>query len=129
MAKEGKIVSEFKYSINPDYDYVIEDGANSSICLRKISWGEREEKLDLRKYIYSNGEEQMRKGISMSDEAGDELACVLAETGYGDTKRILKGLSKRDDYEKALASLDEPDEVKSDDTEEEGYYNPNDLIA
>ena len=53
MAKSN---DNFKYEVNKDYDFILEESANTSICLRKISWNDRPEKLDIRKYTYSDGQ-------------------------------------------------------------------------
>lgn len=130
MAKKtsGKIVQEFKYEIDPNFDFVLEDGQNTSICLRKISWGDREPKIDIRKYMYQNGEELMRKGISLSDEATDEMVGILAEHGYGNTSRILKAIAARDDYDVAVNSLEQQDS-ELEDYDEDEYYDPSELIS
>lgn len=124
MAKEN---NDFSYTINPDFDYVLEEGQNTSINLRKISWNGRPEKVDIRKYTYENGQEKMMKGISLSDSATDELVGALVENGYGDTKRILVGMSDRRDFQEALDRMDEPDEFEDD--EEEEYYDPSELLG
>ena len=46
---------EFTYTVNPEFDYIIEETNNTTIAVRKISWNGRPEKLDIRKYMYSNG--------------------------------------------------------------------------
>ena len=102
----------FEYIINEDFDFVLEEGANSSVCLRKISWNGRPEKIDIRKYTYKDGEERMLKGISLSDEGTNELVNTLVENGYGDYNRILKALNNR------------THEV----TEDEEYYDPADIL-
>lgn len=128
--KSGKIISEFKYEINPDFDFVLEDGQNTSICMRKISWNDKEEKVDIRKYMYQNGEEQMRKGVSLSDPAVHEMVNILTEHDYGDTRRMLKALRQREEYEKIMSSIDEPEEEELEDyTEDEEYYDPSELVS
>ena len=89
---------DFSYEIIPDFDFVIEEGQNNSTNLRKISWNGREPKLDIRKWAYNDGEERMLRGCTLTEEGGNELACILVENGYGDTNRLLKALSKRSDY-------------------------------
>ena len=125
MYKEKK---DFVYEIEEGFDYIIEEGQNTSINLRKISWNGRDPKLDLRKWSYSDGEERMLKGISFSNEGANELTAVLVERGYGDTKRIIKALSTRSDFN-GIADISENNVVLEDDDSEEEYYDPNMLLA
>lgn len=114
------------YEVDEEFgDFVIQEGGNTSVNLRKISWGGRAAKLDLRKYNYKDGEEQMNKGVVLSDEGGDELAGVLIEQGYGNTKRIIKALRSREDFDESL--LDKDIEIEDDSTEE--YYDPKQLLG
>lgn len=121
MAKNG----EFSYEVQEGFDFIIEESGNNSINLRKISWNSRPYKLDLRKYSYKDGKESMLKGISISDEGANELTGVLIENGYGDTKRIIKALRTRDNFNEEML---EPDYVFEDDESEE-FYDPKQLLA
>ena len=121
MAKNG----EFSYEVQEGFDFIIEESGNNSINLRKISWNGRPYKLDLRKYSYKDGKESMLKGISISDEGANELTGVLIENGYGDTKRIIKALRTRENFNEEML---EPDYVFEDDNDEE-FYDPKQLLA
>lgn len=121
MAKNG----EFSYEVQEGFDFIIEESGNNSINLRKISWNGRPYKLDLRKYSYKDGKESMLKGISISDEGANELTGVLVESGYGDTKRIIKALRARENFTEEML---EPDYVFEDDENEE-FYDPKQLLA
>ncbi len=125
MAKSN---DDFSFTVNPNFDFILEEGQNSSICLRKISWNGRAEKVDIRKYTYEDGKEKMLKGISLSDDATDEMVNVLVENGYGDTKRILRGMSDRREFQECLDTMNDPDEDYDDDSEE-GYYDPSELLG
>ena len=117
--------SEFSYEVQKEFDFIIEESGNNSINLRKISWNGRPYKLDLRKYSYKDGKESMLKGISISDEGANELTGVLVESGYGDTKRIIKALRARENFNEDML---EPDYVFEDDENEE-FYDPKQLLA
>lgn len=123
MAKDSK---DFSFEIEPNFDFILEEGANTSTNLRKISWNGREPKLDIRKWSYNDGEERMLKGCTLSDEGGNELACALVENGYGDTNRLMKALSARKDFN-GLMDVTEADSSEEDDEEE--YYDPNTLLG
>ena len=126
MSKESK---DFSFEIMPDFDFILEEGPNTSVNLRKISWNDKPHKLDLRKWTYNENGERAMKGVTLSDEGGDELSAVLVENGYGDTKRIIRAIKKRDDYEEASKLADAPDNDKYEDDGSEEYYNPSELLG
>ena len=120
---------EVTMDILEGFDYIIEEGQNTTINLRKISWNDKPHKLDLRKWTYNENGERAMKGVTLSDEGGDELSAVLVENGYGDTKRIIRAIKKRDDYEEASKLADAPDNDKYEDDGSEEYYNPSELLG
>lgn len=124
MQKENK---EITMEIKDGFDFIIEESGNSSLNLRKIGWNGREPKLDLRKWSYQDGQERAMKGVTMTNEGANELTGVLVEQGYGDTKRIIKAISKRDAYEDIMNHLNDLEECVSDETEE--YYDPSELLG
>jgi len=123
MAKEKD--NDFKYEIVDGFDFIIQESGNSSVNLRKISWNDRPFKIDLRKYSYKDGQEQMMKGVSISEEGANELTGVLVENGYGDTKRIAAALRNRDNFKEEMLNEDYIDE---DDGSEE-FYDPKQLLG
>ena len=123
MSRDNK---DFSFEIVPNFDFVLEEGSNTSVNLRKISWNGREPKLDIRKWSYNDGEERMLKGCTLSDEGGNELACVLVEHGYGDTNRLFKALSQREDFH---GEVDTTEYKSQEDDEEEEYYDPSMLLS
>ena len=125
MSRKEK--DDFNYEIDKNFDHIIDEGANTSIILRRISWNGNPFKVDLRKYRYEDGKEIMGKGVSLTDEAADTLTETLAENGYGNTKKILKGIKDREDYIESLNTIDEPDNFS--DNGEEEYYDPQELLG
>ena len=126
---EKRVKSEFKYEIDAAFgDSILDERANSCTILRKISWNGKPSVLDIRKYTYKDKDEVMLKGIGLSEDAGDELACVLVEKDYGGTRRILRALKKRDDFDESLLS---PDADLSDDTDgnDTEYFDPKQLLG
>lgn len=114
---------EITMEIEDNFDFIIEEGQNTSINLRKISWNGRPSKIDIRKWNYVDGNEVAMKGIGLSEDGVNELASVLVEQGYGDTKRIIKALKSRGFNEKELKN----NEVYEDNEMEE-YYDPSILL-
>lgn len=125
--KEPK--KEFVYDIDDSFDYIIDEGGNTSINVRKISWNGKPYKLDIRRYTYKDGEEKMMKGISLSDEASNELTKVLIDNGYGDTKYIINSLKNRDDFKESLLEDNSSDSNNNIDDEDEEYYDPKELLG
>ena len=80
---------EFSYETDPNFDFVLEERANTYVALRKIKWGNSEDfKVDIRKYRATEEGEMMMKGCSLSKEGTDELANILVKEGYGKDKDI-----------------------------------------
>ena len=123
-------MAEFKFEVDKNFgDHVIEERDNLSIIMRKISWGNSGEyKVDIRKYLYTEEGERMNKGISLTDNGANELTKELVSCGYGDTKEIIKALSKR---EENLADLVNQcnNESEDEDNGSEEYYDPKELLA
>ena len=125
MARDNN--KEFTMDILEGFDYIIEESGNSSLNLRKVSWNGRDHKLDLRKWNYQDGQERAMKGVTLSDDGADELSAVLVEQGYGNTKRLLKSLTKREEYNDSMKHLNDVEEELDDGSEE--YYDPSELLG
>lgn len=83
----------FKFEVDPNFDFLLEEHGNTYISFRKIKWGDRAEaKLDIRKYVATEEGERMMKGCSFSDEGADELTRVLVREGYGKDKDIFESI-------------------------------------
>lgn len=120
---------EITMEMEDNFDFIIEEGQNTSINLRKISWNGRPSKLDIRKWSYQDGEERAMKGVGLSDEGANELASVLIEQGYGDTSRIIKAIKERKDYDGSINGniINNNSEPVDDGSEE--YYDPSELFG
>lgn len=113
--------------IEPDFDYIIEEGQNTSINLRKINWNGRGSKLDLRKWVYNGGTERAMKGISLSEDGADILTTTLVKLGYGSTKDIANSLKTRKDFNQSLLESSNDPQYVDDGSEE--YYDPSELLG
>jgi hypothetical protein len=116
---------EFTMEIMDNFDFILEEGQNTSINLRKISWNGRDPKLDIRKWNYSDGKESAMKGVGLTDEGANELTAILIENGYGDTARILKALKQRPDWNKANSHKQM---IEAEYSDKEDYYDPSQLL-
>lgn len=89
--------AEFAYTIDPEFDHIIEEKGNVFMAFRKIKWGDSDTyKLDLRKYIATeDGGERMGKGCTfISDEGAQELTRVLLSAGYGRDDELLETIKQ-----------------------------------
>lgn len=129
----------FLYTVDPDFDYTIDEKGNTFIALRKIDWGNKGEyKLDLRKYYATDSGEQMNKGVSFLTEDGpNELTKVLIETGYGNDEEIADAIIKdrpyiakriKDELENNQFYANRIDKLE-DTYEEDEFYDPEELMA
>jgi len=75
----------FTFEFDPEFDFTLEEKANTYLALRRVKWGNSSEfKLDLRKYQATETGERMLKGCTfISDEGANELAKVLIGQGFG----------------------------------------------
>lgn len=97
-------MSDFTYEVDKNFDYILEEKGNVFTAVRKIRWGSATDfKLDIRKYYNTNDGETMSKGISLSDDAANELTNVLTATGYGNTKEIINNIKDRNDFFTSLS--------------------------
>lgn len=123
---------DFNYTINPDMDEVIDEKGNSSLMLRLVSWGGREEKLELRKWVMNeNGKETPLKGASfLTEEGPNNLTKALVKHGYGKTEEVLYELKNREDFDRSLVNVigkQKAEEAKSKEAEE--YFDPREMIS
>lgn len=128
----------FAYSVDPEFDYTIDEKGNTFYALRKIDWGNKGNyKLDLRKYYASEEGERMNKGVSISDEGADELTRVLLETGYGNDSELADTIlqNRKGVVARIAKAINDPNNSYDwsadleDEFEEENYYDPEELIA
>lgn len=89
-------------------DRIIDERGNSALILRNVRWNEDKDfKLDLRNYYFTDEGERYGKGISFLTEDGpDELVRILLEEGYGKPDEIAEAICNRDDIIKAFGKLD-----------------------
>lgn len=123
--------NEFRYTIDKNYNHIIEEKGNTFISLRKIDWNDSGNfRLDLRKYYTTDEGERMAKGVSLSDEGANELVNVLTSTGYGDTKEIIDNIKDRDNFFTALSQSIGKDNIPETDMEIsiEEMYDPREMF-
>lgn len=123
---------DFKYEVDDSFDYLIEEKGNQAVFFRRVSWGGRDAKPEIRKWYVDGTSETPGKGCSfMTEEGPNELVRVMTEVGYGKTDEILENISKRDDFKIAVKKvlgkgIDEVVE-ECDSVELEEVYDPRSL--
>lgn len=125
MAFKKNDSNEIRYKVG-DIDEVIDSKGNSVILLRKMTWNDGKEKLELRRWIVDINEEKPFKGVSFLTEDGpDNLVNVLVEKGYGKTHEVLQVLKTRDDFTEALENLNKKPNAKK----SSKYLDPKEMLA
>lgn len=92
-------MADFSYKVDETFDHLVEEKGNQAVFFRRVSWGGRDSKLEIRKWYVDGANETPGKGVTfMTEEGPDELVRIMTETGYGKTDEILENISKRDDF-------------------------------
>ena len=113
---------------------VIDEKGNLTVMLREVSWGEREAKLELRRWIIDIDKETPMKGCSfLTEEGPNNLVNTMVKHGFGDTNIILHELSTREDFEDSLVkTIGKTKVTKAKETEvnisEDDYFDPNEIF-
>ena len=82
-------------------EVVFEEKGNTVGMIRKISWGNRAPKLELRKWnLDSEGKETANKGYTfMTEDGPNELVESMTKLGYGNTTKVIGSIKDRSDFE------------------------------
>jgi hypothetical protein len=113
--------SNVTYHIFDDFNIPFDEKGSTCGTLRRVQWvkdgeepDESKAKLELRKiYINSSGE-RTGKGYTFSTPEGpSELTIGLIENGFGNTKDILKSISKRSDFKEVVENFGNDDDDNS----------------
>ena len=107
--------SSIKYHIFKDYGINFDDHQSSCGTLRLVQWvkegkepDESKAKLEIRKIKIDPEGEMALKGYAFSTEQGPhELVEGMADLGFGDTKKLLRSLRKRDDFMEAANTINQ----------------------
>lgn len=123
------MATEFKYEVDENFDHLVEEKGNQALFFRRVSWGGRDGKLELRKWYVDGSSETPGKGITfMTEEGPSELVKVMTDNGFGNTDEILESISKREDFPMAVKKVlgkGVSDLVEEyDNTELEEVYDP-----
>lgn len=122
---------DFSYQIDNSVDCVVDELGNSAIMLRKVGWGGRDPKLEVRKWYLSGDTEKPNKGVTFLTEDGpSNLAKAIIRYNYGDTESYLRELKNREDFYDALGKVIGKQKIKeAEETENEEYYDPREVLV
>ena len=116
------------FNIDPEgINEVVEENGNMVTMLRKVGWGGKEEKIELRKWIVDTDSEKPMKGCAMTDIGWHNLTSILTKNGFGDTREIIENISTRDNFEDSLTKVigkKKYSEAKETVIEEDDYFTP-----
>ena len=99
-------MAEFKYEVDQNFDYLIEEKGNQAVFFRRVSWGGRDAKPEIRKWYVDGTNETPGKGVTfMTEEGPDELVKTMTEIGYSKTEEVLENISKREDFPVAVKKI------------------------
>jgi hypothetical protein len=131
--KDGNITFDIK---KDGINELIDERNNSTIMLREVSWGGRENyKLELRRWIVGEDGDKPLKGVSfLTDDGPDNLVHAMAKVGFGNTTTILNILKKRENFDESLVRAigkTKVNEARNSEIEisDEDYYDPASFIA
>lgn len=111
------------FIFNEEINEVVEEKGNQYGALRMVQWVKEDEepdkskaKLELRKYaIDKDGTEKPMKGYTfMTPEGPHQLTETLVDNNYGNTKNILRSVTKRDDFKDAVENIGKDDNDSGD---------------
>jgi hypothetical protein len=124
--------STFNYEVDKDCDYIFDERGNTVLALRKVSWGGRDAKLELRRWRVDIEKETPDKGFTFLTEQGPHnLVKTLIDNGFGNTREILEGIKNREDFRPLITKV-----LKGEDLgvplpevpDDEEYYDPKEFL-
>lgn len=117
------------YEVHPDFDELIDERGNTSICFRMVDWnGRPAQRPEIRKWRLNETGESPDKGVTfLTDDGPKNLANAIIKKGYGDTAEYLETLKNREDFDEALVKVigkKKVSDAKDTEVEVENYYDP-----
>ena len=111
-----------EYKVFKDFGIQFDEKNNSFGTIRVAQWykvgaepDESKAKLEIRKFSEGPDGEKALKGYTFSTPEGPhELTEAMVKIGYGDTKKLLKELSAREDFKESVENINVDDEDNSD---------------
>ena len=117
---------ERKFNAKPiffdDINDTFDEHGNTFLAMRRTQWlkeGETPDKdkskIELRKWRVTSEGERADKGFSfLTEEGPNQLVNTLIKNGFGDTKEILIGIRKRDNFKESVEHLFDKEDFSTD---------------
>ena len=110
------------YKVFKDFGIQFDEKNNSFGTIRVAQWykagaepDESKAKLEIRKFSEGPEGERALKGYTFSTPEGPhELTEAMVKIGYGDTKKLLKELSAREDFKESVENINSDDDNDTD---------------
>ena len=110
------------YKVFKDFGIQFDEKNKSFGTIRVAQWykagtepDESKAKLEIRKFTEGPEGERALKGYTFSTPEGPhELTEAMVKIGYGDTKKILKELSTREDFRDSVENINSDDDNDTD---------------
>ena len=110
------------YKVFKDFGIQFDEKNNSFGTIRVAQWykagaepDESKAKLEIRKFSEGPEGERALNGYTFSTPEGPhELTEAMVKIGYGDTKKLLKELSTREDFKESVENINSDDDNDSD---------------
>lgn len=120
---------DIDFKVHPDFDDLIDERGNTSICFRMVDWSGRPAKRpELRRWRLSETGESPDKGFTfLTDDGPKNLAKAIIKRDFGETKEYLEVLAEREDFDDALVQVIGKKRVsnaKEKEVEVEDFYDP-----
>lgn len=120
---------KFKYTVDPELDEVVDEMGKSVIMLRKLAWGERNPKVEIRKWIIDVGKETANKGVTfLTDEGPHNLTHILIRKGFGNTEKVLRELKEREDFNESLSKVIGKQTIKKAEETQTEFFDPREVL-
>lgn len=110
--------NSMQYHIFEDYEISFDEKGATYGTVRKVQWvkageepDESKAKIEIRKNYMQGEQEKFGKGYTFSTPEGpSELVIGMIDAGFGDTKKILKSVIKRDDFLESATKINEDED-------------------
>lgn len=128
-------MASLEYHIFKDFDVIFDEKGSKYGTIRMVQWvpegkepEEEKAKLEIRHMINSAEGETYGKGYAFDTEEGpSELTEAMVKLGFGDTREILRGIARRDDFKEAVENINKEDDILSPDDQSE-LFDMRDLM-
>ena len=119
----------YEYTVDESVDEIFDERGNVILAMRKIGWGGKDPKLELRKWNISIEKETPNKGFAfLTEEGPSNLIYALLKNGHGSTEDVLNTIKDRDDFKESLVKVLGGVEAVKELGVGDDYYDPKECL-